>query len=133
MLARAVNEPVFGPGVAGTRARIAVMRGRWTEALERLREARRLEPRAMGVLLEFARVAQKAGSCDEAEESLRWAILVHPGDPDPHRVLVEMFLAKGEKESARRALEEYVRLFGRTDESARWEQGLAEPLDPARH
>ena len=115
MLARAVREPVFGPGVAQTRARIAEMRGRWPEALEQLREARRLQPRELWILLEFARVAQKTQAWDQADEALRWAMLVHPEDPAPHRAMVEMFLAKGENESARR------------------EQALAEKLDPARH
>lgn len=132
MLARAVRDPVFGPGVAETRARIAVMRERWAEALEQLREARRLKPRELGVLLEFARVAQKTESWDQAEESLRWATLVHPEDPAPCRALVEMFLAMGDKERARRALDEYVRSFGRTEDAARMEQALAGPLDPAR-
>jgi tetratricopeptide (TPR) repeat protein len=132
MLVIAAGEPLFEPGVAGTRARIAVMGERWMEALEDLRELRRFQPRELGVLLEFARVAQKTESWDQAEESLRWAILVHPEDPVPHGALVQMFLAKGEKESAQRALNEYVRSFGRTDEATRMEQALTEPLDPAR-
>jgi len=132
MLARAVREPVFGPGVASTRARIAGMRGRWSEALAQLREARRLKPRELWVLLDFARVAQKAESWDQAEESLRWAILVHPEDPAPRRAMVEMFLAKREQERARGALDEYVAAFGRTEDAARMEQALAGPLDPAR-
>jgi tetratricopeptide (TPR) repeat protein len=132
MLARADREPVFEPGVAATRARIAGMQERWAEALEHLRELRRLQPREQWVLLEFARVAQKTKSWDQAEESLRWAMLVHPEDPAPHRAMVEMFLAKGEKESARRALDEYVRSFGRTEDAAQMERAVAEPLDPAR-
>jgi tetratricopeptide (TPR) repeat protein len=133
LFARALREPVFGPGVAETRARIAAKQERWAEALEQLREARRLEPRALGVLLEFARVAQRAGSWDQAEESLRFAILVHPDDPAPRRAMVELFLGKGEAEGARRALDEYVRQFGRTDDSARMEEALGRALDPAPH
>ena len=132
MLALAVREPVFGPGVAGTRARIAAKRGRWPEALAQLREARRLQPRELWVLLEFARVAQKAESWDQAEESLRWAILVHPEDPAPRLAMVEMFWAKGEKERARGALDEYIAVFGRTEDASRMEQVLAGPLDPNR-
>ena len=132
MLARAVSEPAFGPGVAGTRARIAEMRGRWPEALAQLREARRLQPRELWVLLEFARVAQTNAAWDQAEESLRWAILVHPEAPAPRRALVEMFLAKGEKGKAREALDEYVVAFGRTEDAARMEQALAGALDPNR-
>lgn len=131
MLARAVGEPVFGPAVAETRARIAERRERWSEALDQLREARRLNPHELWILLEFSRVAQKAKSWDQAEEALRWAMLVHPEDQAPHLAMVEMFLAKGEKEGARRALDEYVRFFGRTDDAARLEQVLGEPLDPA--
>lgn len=133
MLVQASAETVFGPGVAETRARIAEIRGRWAEALEQLREARRLRPRELGVLLEFARVAQKTASWDQAEESLRWAILVHPQDPAPQLAMVEMFLAKGEKASARSALDEYVRSFGRTEDAARMEQALVAPLDPGHH
>jgi tetratricopeptide (TPR) repeat protein len=132
MLVRALSEPVFGPGVAGTRARIAEKQKRLPEALEQLREARRLEPRALWALLEFARVAQAAGSWDQAEESLRWAILVHPEDPNPRRAMVEMFLAKGERQMARRALDEYIQAFGSTDDAARMEKALEGPLDPAR-
>jgi len=131
MLARADREPVFGPGVAGTRARIAGMRERWPEALDRLREARRLQPNELWVLLEFSRVAQKTGSWEQAEEALRWAIVVHPDDPAPYRAIVEMFLSKGEKDKARHALDEYIRLFGRTVDALWLERVLAEPLDPA--
>jgi tetratricopeptide (TPR) repeat protein len=129
MLARAVTEPVFGPGVAGTRARIAVMRERWPEALDQLREARRLQPRELWVLLEFARVAQKAEAWDQAEEALRWAIIVHPEDPAPRRAMVEMYLAQGEDARARRALDQYVQAFGRTEDVAQMEQTLVESLD----
>jgi len=131
LLALAVREPVFRPEVTMTRARIAEIRGRWPEALAQLSEARRFQPRELWILLDFARVAQKTESWDQAEESLRWAILVHPEDPAPRRAMVEMYLAKGEKERARGALDEYVRSFGRTEEAARMEQALAGPLDPA--
>jgi tetratricopeptide (TPR) repeat protein len=131
-LARAAQEPVFGPGVAGTRAHIAIKRERWPEALVQLREARRLQPRELWILLELATVAQKVGSWDEAEEALRWAILVHPEDPAPRRTMVGMFLAKGEKARAKAALDEYVAAFGRSDDVARMEQALADPLDPDR-
>jgi tetratricopeptide (TPR) repeat protein len=132
MLAQAIRWPAFGPGVATTRARIAMTRERWPEALAQLREARRLQPRELWILLEFARVAQKTESWDQAEEALRWAILVHPESPEPRRQMVELFLDQGEKASARRALDEYVAAFGKSDDAARMEQALAGPLDPAR-
>jgi tetratricopeptide (TPR) repeat protein len=131
MLARAAREPVFGLGVAETRARIAVRRERWTEALDQLRQARLLRPRELWILLEFARVAQKAEAWDQSDEALRWAMLVHPEDAAPHRAMVEMLLARGEREKARQVLDQYVRSFGRTAEVAQMEQALAEPLDPA--
>ncbi len=132
LLSRALSEPVFGPGVASTRARIAAKGNRWPEALVQLREARRLQPRELWILLEFAHVAQKTESWDQAEEALRWAIVVHPQDPVPHRALVELFLAKGENTSARNALFEYAAAFGETEDVLRLEQALASPLDPAR-
>jgi len=132
LLAQASREPVFGPGVASTRAHIAMKRERWPEALAQLREARRLQPRELWVLLELARVAQKTESWDQAEEALRWAIVVHPENPAPRRIMVELFLAKGEKARARGALDEFVAAFGKTEDVARMEQALAGPLDPAR-
>jgi len=131
-LALASRLPVFRPGVAATRARIAMAQERWPEALTQLREARRLQPRELWILLEFARIAEKAESWDQAEEALRWAILVHPENPAPRQALVEMYLAKGEKTSARGALNEFVARFGKTDDVSRLEQALAGALDPAR-
>lgn len=131
-LALALREPVFGPGVAGTRARVAAMRERWPEALAQLREARRLSPRELWVLLEFARAAQKAEVWDQAEEALRWAVLVHPQSPAPRVAMVELFLARGDGAKARGALNEFVAAFGRTQDAVRLEAALAAPLDPDR-
>ena len=85
-----------------------------------------MRPREVPVLVQFASVAQKAAAWDQAEEALRWAILVHPEDPEPRRALVEMFLAKGEKEAARRSLDDYVLTFGRTDDVTRLEATMME-------
>lgn len=131
MFVLALREPRFGPGVAEARARIAETQERWADALEHLREMRRLQPRDVGVLVRFASVARKAGAWDEAEESLRWAILVDPADSNPRAALVEMFVAKGDKHAAARALEDYIRAFGRTPYAVQTEQELALPLDPA--
>jgi tetratricopeptide (TPR) repeat protein len=129
-LAVAAREPVFGPGVAESRARIAVLQERWPDALEQLRDARRFNPRDVPLLLQFSAIAQKAGEWNEAHEALRWAILVHPEDPAPRRATVELFLAEGERERAKGALDEYVVSFGRTEDAVRLEQAVAEPLDP---
>jgi len=131
MFARASEEPVFAPGVAQMRAVIAEKQGRWAEALEQLREARRLRPRELGVLLEFARVAQAAGQWDQADESLRWTILIHPEAPEPRRALVEMLLNRGDTKQARSALDDYIGVFGRTADAERIEKAMSAPLDPA--
>ena len=130
MLALAVREPVFGPGVAEARARIAEKQGRWEDALEQVREMRRLQPKDVGVLLRFASVARRAGGWDQAEESLRWAILVDPSAEEPRAALIELLAAKDGKPAAARALEDYIRALGRTPYAVRMEQTLAVPLDP---
>ena len=132
MLARAAVEPVFRPGVAETRARIAEQQARWGEALDQLRELRALKPRDLGVLVGFARVAQKNGSLDQAEEALRWAIVVYPGNPVPRRALFDIFVAQGDKVEARRVLDEYVRAIGTNEEAAGMERALSGSLDPVR-
>jgi Tfp pilus assembly protein PilF len=131
LLERAARESVFEPGVAETRARIAMKQERWGDALQHLRTARRLQPRELWILLDIARVAQKTEDWDQAEEALKWAILVHPEEPAPRAAIVELFLAKGEKASARGALDEFAQKFGRTDDVARLERSMAAPLDPA--
>ena len=127
----ALREPSFGAGVAEARARIAEKQGRWADALEHIRELRRLLPRDVGVLLRFAGIARKAGTEDQAEEALRWAILVAPDQPSPRLALVELLHARKERHLAARALDDYIRSFGRTPEAIRWEEALAAPLDPA--
>jgi predicted Zn-dependent protease len=130
LLARAVEVPVFGPWVATTRASIAGKQERWTDALEQLREARRLLPNDLGVILEFARVAQKTGAWDQADEALRWAKLVHPEAAEAGMAIVEMFLAQGDRNRARAALDEFERSFGKTPDAVRLEQAVTSALDP---
>jgi tetratricopeptide (TPR) repeat protein len=133
MFARANREPVFASGVAEMRAHIAEKQERWGEALDRYREVRRLRPRELATLFAVARLAEKSGGWGEAEEALRWAAMIHPEDPAPRRALVEMLVAQGDHTRARQALDDYVRLFGRTDDAARLEQSLASAVDPALH
>jgi predicted Zn-dependent protease len=115
------------------RAHIAEKQERWGEALDRYREVRRLRPRELATLFAVARLAEKSGGWGEAEEALRWAAMIHPEDPAPRRALVEMLVAQGDHTRARQALDDYVRLFGRTDDAARLEQSLASAVDPALH
>jgi tetratricopeptide (TPR) repeat protein len=131
MFAQAARHPVFTFEALVRRARIAEQRERWEEAQDRFREARRLNPRDVGVLIDLARAAQKTGNWDEAQEALRWAALIHPADPAPRQVLVELFVAKGERLRARGALDDYVRSFGRTEDAIRMERSIDAPLDPA--
>lgn len=130
MLGRALDSPRFGPGVAEARARIAEKQERWAEALEHLREMRRLKPKDVGVLLRFASAAQRAGARDQAEESLRWAILVDPSAAEPRTALIDLLVASGNKQSAARVLEDYVRVLGRTPYAVGMAETLGVPLHP---
>jgi tetratricopeptide (TPR) repeat protein len=129
MLAMAARQPVFAPGVAAVRARLAEAQGRPADALDRLREARLLEPKDLGVLLDFARVAGSIGEWDQAEEALRWADVTHPGDPAPERAMVVLYLAKGDGARARSALDRFRGLVGDTAEVAEFERRLSSSLD----
>jgi tetratricopeptide (TPR) repeat protein len=129
MLVRAAREPAFTQGVAGARVRIAEKTERWREALEQMRIVRSFQPREIGVLLEFAWLAQKAQSSGEAEEALKWGVVVHPENPALRRALVDLYVALGRKADARRALDDYILAFGKTDDATHMEQSLAEALD----
>ncbi len=128
-LAHAMTEPVFIPGVAETRVRIAVTRERWPEALDQLRILRRARPRDPNVLLQLAWVAGKQDAWDEAEEALQWAIVVSPGRAEPRRALVELAIARKDPQRARRALDAYIAASGNSDDTARLEGLLAGALD----
>lgn len=128
-LNRANAFDVFGPAVATTRARIAESRGDVAGALDRLHDARRLAPRDLGILLDFARVAEKLEAWDQAEEALRWARVVHPTDPAPDRAMIELSLRRGEPGKAREAVDHLRALVGPTDEVAELERRVTSALD----
>jgi tetratricopeptide (TPR) repeat protein len=129
-LSRALAEPVFGPGVAGTRARIAEQQERWSDALGHLRDLRRWRGRDLDVLMEFADVARRAAAWEQAEEALRWAVVVRPDAPAPRRALVELFAARGDVAGARRALDDYLRSSASADDKAAAARLVARALDP---
>jgi tetratricopeptide (TPR) repeat protein len=129
MLAAASRQPVFGPGVAETRARMAEAEGRLGDALAQLRVARQLRPRDLGVLLEFARVAGRNGDWDAALEALRWARVVHPRTPATERAMAELCLLKGDHELARAAIDNLAGLVGDNDEVDGLRRRLRSPLD----
>ena len=132
MFALALREPLFGAGVAEARARIAEKQGRWADALEHIREMRRLLPRDVGVLLRFASIARKAGADDQAEEALRWAILVAPADEEPAGRAGRAAPREGRKApggARSRGLHPFLRADSRTRFG--WSRRSAAPLDPA--
>jgi tetratricopeptide (TPR) repeat protein len=128
-LQSAESHPVFeGAGLAA-RAEIAEGEGRLEEALELLEEARRVEPRKLGHAIAFARVACELRAWNRAEAALRWAAMVHSGDPRPLRSLGLTYVQKGDLEEAREVLRELERLGGNPREALR----LQEAIEAAAH
>jgi tetratricopeptide (TPR) repeat protein len=98
-------------GVAG-QARVAEAQGRTEEAMELLHRARRLEPRNLRYVLEFARLAREVGEWKKAEAALRWGITVDPGDSRLWRSLVVTFIRMERPQEARWALGQLERIEG---------------------
>jgi tetratricopeptide (TPR) repeat protein len=127
-LEKAEKHPNFKAAAAAGQAVIAEREGRLEEALELLGRSRRLRPRHLGDLLEFARVARLLGKWDQAEAALKWGILTHPAEPGPVRSLVTTYIGMGKLGEAERALGDLVALEGESESVRR----LTLAIDRAR-
>jgi tetratricopeptide (TPR) repeat protein len=127
-LEKAETHPNFEAAAAAGRAVIAERQGRLEEALALLGRARRLKPRHLGHLLEFARVARDLEEWHQAEAALKWGLLVHPEEPGPVRSLVATYIGMGRLGEAERAVGALTALEGES-ESVR---SLTAAIDRAR-
>ena len=113
-LIQAEEHPNFEAASISAQAWIAESTGRSEEALLLLGRARRLNPRNLGFVLSYARVARAIGDYGKAEQALRWGILTHSRDPRPYRALVVCQSERGDLRAARVALEDLAKLPGVT-------------------
>jgi tetratricopeptide (TPR) repeat protein len=111
-LEEAETHPNFAAAAAAGLAVIAERQGGLEEALELLARARRLQPRHLGHLLEYARVARELGEWHQAEAALKWGLLVHPRESGPVRSLVTTYIGMGRLREAEMTLEELEALEG---------------------
>lgn len=81
------------------------------KALELLWSVRRLEPRSLPFCLQYAEVARELELWPEAAEALKWAILTHPEEVEPRRLLVETYVAAENRVAASLAWQELRRRF----------------------
>jgi tetratricopeptide (TPR) repeat protein len=114
-LALAEAHPNFQAASVVAQARLAEQEGNLVETLRLLRRARRIDPRNMAWVFEFARVAEAAEEWKKVEEALRWGATLDPGDPRPWRRLVQFYRRTGRRIEARQALEELARIEGETE------------------
>lgn len=123
-LAEAQDHPGTAIAALAARGRLAEAMGDLEGALDRLRDARRLEPRQLRFTLEFARVARRLGEWTKAEEALRWALTLAPERADLVGQLIEVYIEEGESAKAWALLNDLKRMPG-TEEQIR---GLQERL-----
>lgn len=113
-LEKAGTHPNFAAAAAAGRAVIAEREGRLEEALELLGRARRIKPRHLGHLLEFARIARELEEWQQAEAALKWGLVVHPHEPGPVRSLVTTYIGMGRLSEAEMALGALAELEGQS-------------------
>jgi tetratricopeptide (TPR) repeat protein len=128
-LERAGEHPNFKAASAAGLAVIEEREGRLNQALALLGEARRLDPRHLGHLLEFARIARDLEEWHQAEAALKWGLLVHPEEPGPVRSLVTTYIGMGRLVEAERTLDALEALEGDSSSVRR----LSAAIDRARN
>jgi tetratricopeptide (TPR) repeat protein len=111
-LLQAETHPNFETLAIVARARIAEARGQAQEAIALLQRARRLEPRSMRYVLEYARVSREAAQWKKAEAALRWGTILEPDNPRPWRGLAATYLQMARPLDAARAVDELERIEG---------------------
>lgn len=114
---RALEAPVFRPGVHEARARFARARGDGEGELRWLGALRAESPGDLSLVLRFADAALRWGRPAEAEEAARWGCRLAPTDPAPRAALVEALLARRDFVGARQAWSDHRRLSGDTERS----------------
>jgi tetratricopeptide (TPR) repeat protein len=111
-LKEAELHPVMEASAIRMQARLAERGGRLDDALAHLRRVRRLQPREMQAILDFARLARRLEKWDQAEEALKWASIIYPDDPRPYAELTRTYRDEGDNVAAARALREVERRGG---------------------
>lgn len=123
-LGRAEGHPNFESHALAARARIAEGSGRLEEALALLRQARRIDSRNLTHILDFARVARRAGEWKMSEQALTWGVSLNPENPQLWRSLVATYVGLERPAEAERALAELERLLGPGEEVRRLERTI---------
>ena len=123
-LERAKEHENFEAAALVAQAGICEEAGRIEEAMHLLRGARRLQPRNLGHVLEYARLARVHGFWRQAEEALHWGVTVAPGDSRAWRALVTLYLESGRYRDAATALATLVQLQGETEEVQRFRERI---------
>jgi tetratricopeptide (TPR) repeat protein/O-antigen ligase len=127
-LQRAAESAAMRRGAVVALADVAEQKGDLREALARLGEARRLQPRSLGYALRFADVARRLEEWPAATEALRWATVIQPTSEQAHVLLVELHLDTGDRSAARTTLAELERLTGETPQTRELRERLEEPV-----
>ncbi|MCP3982325.1 MAG: hypothetical protein GY716_23735 [bacterium] len=125
-LALSIDHPVFRAQTHEVLARVAERSGDLEQAYELLSESRVVDPSNLSYSLRFAEVALRLERHPQAIESLRWAVMKHPGATQAHIRLVEAYHGAGESTRARAALERLERL-GAPEHILERLRGLVEP------
>lgn len=108
-LERSREHPNMETRALESLAALAERRGDLSEAAGLMRELHAHDRRNLKWILDYARLAKRAGLDDAAEDTLRWGIIVHPEEARFRAELVTLFTERGRLAEARRQLTELER------------------------
>lgn len=103
-LDEAARNEAFRFAVYSNRADIARRQGRLELAFDYLNRCRRMAPRSTRYALGFAQVAVQLERFDAAEQSLKWACIIDPGNSVVWSELAQFYINRGEYGAVRSAL-----------------------------
>ncbi len=119
----------MAPRALASLAVLAEQEGDLETALDHLTELRRLEPRILYHILEFARVARRMAAWEQAEDALNWGRVTHPDSSRPLEELCTLYIESDDLAAARRTLLELERRDGDSLENRRFRQRIEERSD----
>lgn len=106
---------IMKPDVMRADALLLELRGDWAGALKKYEELQKLDPAAMNVRRDLARVYRHLNRFDDAQRSLDAHLRMVPASPESHLEAARIKLARGDRAGARQHLDRVAQVWANAD------------------
>ena len=116
-LIQTLGVELLRPMVVEALGRIHEDREEWSQAIEQYRRQLELSPTDLDAQVAIGRCQRQLGELDAAEASIKKALVVTPGDPEPNYELALVLEARGSLDEAREYLQRALTAWESADAS----------------